>query len=95
MIYIRVDGEWYSTKYERYEQLRMYESGHAKVVYDDITDTILANTIMMEKKFIDPMTYEQVKLELFLQGGKFHEWSMHIHRFGENLTSHRMNLNCE
>jgi len=89
MIYIKVDGEWYTTKYKRYNQLKMYESGHSSVVYDSTLDEVVAKEIWDYKGGYkhNPITDVQVKLELFLQGGKFHEWSMQLHRFGHNLTS--------
>ena len=95
MIYIKVDGDWYFNKYERYNQLKMYETGHLSVAYDSNLDEIIANEVWNYKDGYkhNPISNAQVRLELFLQGEKFHEWCMYIHRFGENLTSHRMNMN--
>ena len=97
MIYIKVDGEWYITKYKRYNELKMYETGHAQAVYDSNLDEVVAKEIWHHERGYEknPMTDEQVKLELFLQGEKFHEWSMDIYRFGHNLTSDRMNEKYE
>jgi len=94
MIYIKVDGEWYITKYKRYNQLKMYETGQLTIAYDSELDEIIANEVWNPKTgYTEGVTYEQVKLELFLQGEKLHEWSMQLHQYGHNLTSERMNLN--
>jgi len=76
MLYIRVNGEWYSTKYKKQSQLKIEEAGQARVVYDSDSDKIISQLVMTDNTFIDEMSEAQIRLELFLQGGQFRRWSM-------------------
>ena len=69
----------------------MYESGQLTVAYDSDTDEVVASQVWHYKKGYqeNPATYEQVKLELFLQGDTFTKWDMDKHRFKDN---HKLTL---
>jgi len=90
MIYIKVDGDWYKTQCISIKELTMYEGCHAAVIYDDFSDTITAPIGFTGNSFWatdTPIYRKQVKLELFLQKGRFHEWSSSLHRFGASISS--------
>ena len=83
MIYIRVDNEWYSTEYSARGTMPMYISGHASVIYDSELDLIMAKQVMKNNKFVELISDDQIKLELFLKADNFKEWNMDIYRFGK------------